>query len=419
MAPSASPAHAARDLDIAIIGGSIAGCTAAIELARLGARVTLFERSGEELKDRGAGLGIPASVFDTFIARDLVDADLPYFPAPAFLRICRTAKESRYGRLAWAQPATLAALNWGGLYRNLRKRVPEGVYRTRQQVVAIEQVNDEAVRLRFADGGDAQFALVVCADGYASLGRQTLFPQVALNYAGYVLWRGQLPETALSASPPLEVGIRCVGYDGGHGIFYFVPGANDSVAVGERLVNWGVYVAVPSAALAAFMTDKGGRVHQGSLPPGMMPLSTEHDLKERVMPVMPDYYKEILQRSIDTFAYAIYDCQVPAYRRGRVCLAGDAGAFARPHSGAGALKGINDAIALGEALRRAETVEAALSAWDVERTAANNQLVRYGNQLGAAFVTAIPDWSEMDVPAMEAWFNSVVTIKSDYIAARS
>ncbi len=167
------------------------------------------------------------------------------------------------------------------------------------------------------------------------------------------------------------------------------------------------------------MTDKGGRVHQGSLPPGMMPLSTEHDLKERVMPVMPDYYKEILQRSIDTFAYAIYDCQVPAYRRGRVCLAGDAGAFARPHSGAGALKGINDAIALGEALRRAETVEAALSAWDVERTAANNQLVRYGNQLGAAFVTAIPDWSEMDVPAMEAWFNSVVTIKSDYIAARS
>lgn len=419
MTLSPAPACAASDLDIAIIGGSIAGCTAAIELARLGARVTLFERSGEELKDRGAGLGVPASTFDTFIARDLVDADLPYFPAPAFLRICRTSKESRYGRLAWAQPATLAALNWGGLYRNLRKRVPDGVYRTRQQVIAIEQTADERVCLRFADGGDAMFSLVVCADGYASLGRQTLFPEATLNYAGYVLWRGHLPEASLSESPPLEVGIRCVGYDGGHGIFYFVPGANDSVAVGERLVNWGVYVAVPPAELTAFMSDKVGRVHQGSLPPGMMPLATEQALKDKLMPVMPDFYAEIIERSADTFAYAIYDCQVPAYRRGRVCLAGDAGAFARPHSGAGALKGINDAIALGEALRRADSVEAALSAWNTERTAANNELVRFGNQLGTAFVTAIPDWSEMDVPAMETWFNSVVTIRSDYIAARS
>jgi 2-polyprenyl-6-methoxyphenol hydroxylase-like FAD-dependent oxidoreductase len=419
MAPVDAPARAVKDLGIAIIGGSIAGCTAAIELARLGAQVSLFERSGEELKDRGAGLGVPASVFETFIARDLVDADLPYFPAPAFLRICRTANEARYGRLAWAQPATLAALNWGGLYRNLRKRVPAGVYRTHHQVIAIEQADEEHARLRFADGSQADFDLVVCADGYASLGRQTLFPAAALNYAGYVLWRGHMPEAALSEAPPLEVGIRCVGYDGGHGIFYFVPGANDSVAVGERLVNWGVYVAVPPSELTAFMTDKTGRVHQGSLPPGMMPLASERALKDRIERVMPAYYAEIIERSVDTFAYAIYDCQVPAYRRGRVCLAGDAGAFARPHSGAGALKGINDAIALGKALARGLPVDEALTAWDIERTAANNELVRFGNQLGRAFVTEIPDWSQMGVPAMEDWFNSVVTIKSDYIAARS
>ena len=137
MAPPAQRTRPLRELDIAVVGGSIAGCTAAIELARLGCKVTLFERSGEELKDRGAGLGVPASVIATFITRDLIDADLPYFPAPAFLRICRTAQEPRYGRLAWAQPATLAALNWGGLFRNLRKRVPAGVYRTRQQVTAL------------------------------------------------------------------------------------------------------------------------------------------------------------------------------------------------------------------------------------------------------------------------------------------
>ena len=64
-------------------------------------------------------------------------------------------------------------------------------------------------------------------------------------------------------------------------------------------------------------------------------------------------------------------------------------------------------------------LDTALAAWDLERTAANNQLVRFGNQLGQAFVTAIPDWSDMDVAAMETWFNAVVTIRSDYIAARS
>ena len=69
MSQTPSPAQ----LDIAIVGGSIAGSTAAIELSRLGCAVTVFERSGEELKDRGAGIGVPTSVIDTFIARGLVD----------------------------------------------------------------------------------------------------------------------------------------------------------------------------------------------------------------------------------------------------------------------------------------------------------------------------------------------------------
>lgn len=177
--------QAADAFEVAVIGGSIAGCTAAIELARIGCRVTLFERSGEELKDRGAGIGVPASVIDTYIARDLVDADIAWIPAPAFLRLCRSTDAPRYGRLAWSQPAKLAALNWGGLYRNLRARVPDSVYRTHRQVVGIDALPGSRVALRFADGqaedGASEFDLVVCADGYASLGRHTLFPEITLR----------------------------------------------------------------------------------------------------------------------------------------------------------------------------------------------------------------------------------------------
>ena len=414
-----SEKQTATDLDVAVIGGSIAGCAVAIELMRCGANVTLFERSGEELKDRGAGLGVPSAAIEGFIARDLIDADIPYFPVFSFSRICRTSAEPRYGYLAWDQPASLAALNWGGLYRNLRKRVPDAIYQTHAGVQRLEQRGPDRVLVELAGGVSHEFDLVVCADGYASLGRRTLFPDVEVNYAGYVLWRGYIDEAALAESPPLEQGIRCVGYRGGHGIFYFVPGTGDSIERGERLVNWGVYVPVPDAELATFMRDKNGVQHVGSLPPGAMPLATERRMKDHARNVLPEYYAEIAERSSDTFAYAIYDCEVPAYRRGRICLAGDAGAFARPHSAAGALKGLNDAVALGDALAGTRDIDDALADWNTERTQANNNLVHFGNQLGQALVVDIPDWSTMNVADMEAWFNSIVTIKSDYIADKA
>jgi 2-polyprenyl-6-methoxyphenol hydroxylase-like FAD-dependent oxidoreductase len=403
----------AQGLKVGIIGGSIAGCTAAIELLRLGCEVTLFERTGEELKDRGAGIGVPPSVIDTFISRNLVDVDIPHFSSHTFTRVWRTAQERRYGYIAWDQPASLALLNWGGLYRNLRKRVPDHVYRTAQRVVALHERASGCVGIEVANGDTHEFDLVICADGYTSLGRRMLFPEVAIQYAGYVLWRGFLLEEELGESQPLENGVRCLGYPGGHGIFYFVPGPDGSVAPGKRLVNWGVYVPVTEPALAAFLTDKDGKAHEGSLPPGAMAIPTETALKQQAYERLPDYYAEITDKSPNTFAYAIYDCQVPAYRKGRICLAGDAGAFARPHSAAGALKGINDALALSEALKTHASVEAALTHWDRTQTATDNNLVRFGNQLGQALVKEIPDWSKMDAASMEKWFTSIITIQTE------
>ena len=59
--------------------------------------------------------------------------------------------------------------------------MPAGVYRTRQQVIALVQSHADKVTLSFADGKRAAFDLVVCADGYASLRRQTLCPDIARN----------------------------------------------------------------------------------------------------------------------------------------------------------------------------------------------------------------------------------------------
>jgi 2-polyprenyl-6-methoxyphenol hydroxylase-like FAD-dependent oxidoreductase len=301
------------------------------------------------------------------------------------------------------------------LYQNLRKRVPHDVYRTGHRVVALHDRDSKGVGVELADGAVHEFDLVVCADGYTSLGRRTLFPDVDLHYAGYVLWRGFILENELAESRPMESGIRCLGYPGGHGIFYFVPGPNGSVAPGQRLVNWGMYVPVSESSLADFLTDKEGYRHEGSLPPGAMPHSTETFLKRRAHERIPDYYADITDKSPNTFAYAIYDCQVPAYRQGRICLVGDAGAFARPHSAAGALKGINDATALGDALRTHSAVDEALGHWNRVQTETDNNLVRFGNQLGRALVTEIPDWSQMNAASMEKWFTSIVTIQTEML----
>jgi 2-polyprenyl-6-methoxyphenol hydroxylase-like FAD-dependent oxidoreductase len=401
-----------KKLQIGIVGGSIAGCAAAIELSRLGHAITLFERSGEELKDRGAGLGVPPSVIETFKQRDLIDAEIPAFAAGAFVRRWRTPAESRYGYLAWNQPTTMALLNWGALYRSLRERVPAGAYRTEQRVIRLTEQHNQ-VLVDLADGAQYRFDLVVCGDGYLSLGRQTLFPHISLPYAGYVLWRGSLPELRLTESAPLENGIHAIGYRGGHGIFYFVPGFRGEIAKPQRVVNWGIYTPVPDAEIRSFLTDKAGRTREGSLPPGAMPMTTELALKTAARERLPDYYADIVELSVDTSAYAIYDCEVPAYRHGLICLMGDAAAFARPHSGAGAFKGMNDAAALSDALRTHDDLEAALADWNTARTESGNQLVRFGNQLGHALVKEIPDWSTMDAASMESWFTSLVTVKAE------
>jgi len=138
--------------------------------------------------------------------------------------------------------------------------------------------------------------------------------------------------------------------------------------------------------------------------------ATESELKRKAEERLPSYYNDIVERSRNTFAYAIYDCHVPAYRKGRICLAGDAGAFARPHTAAGALKSINDAIALGEAIQAQDSLDQALNVWNAARTETNNKLVTYGNQLGRALVKEIPDWSKMDAAEMQKWFLSIVEV---------
>lgn len=220
-------------MKVAIVGGSIAGCAAAIVLQRIGWDVTVYERSTGQLEDRGAGLGIPLSLLETLVARDLVDADVSHFQAtrcPFVLRTKDGDGDSYRGRLLWEQPIAVAVTNWGVLYQHLRRRVPDVCYHQGHTVTDIQETDDDAVSVHLSDGRAMRFDLVVCADGQHSVGRRLLFPAQPLQYVGYILWRGLAEEASVSHAELFADRVTWAVSDRGYCLLYLVPSRTAEVA---------------------------------------------------------------------------------------------------------------------------------------------------------------------------------------------
>lgn len=404
-------------LRIGVVGGSIAGCAAAIVLSRAGHDVTVFERSTGELQGRGAGIGTPLSVIEMLIAKDMIDADFPYFNVHRIPHIARSSGDEPLGRMAWNIPATIELLNWGDLYRNLRRRVPDEIYLQGKQVMEAENNDDQTVTLGLGDGSSETFDLVLFADGYRSMGREHVCDKSLLTYRDYVLWRGVLPESELEDSAPLEGMLNRVRYPDGHGVFYFVPGENGSVEPGKRWVNWAIYVRVPKEELPVFLVDKDGRQRRGSLPPGSIRQDLVDALTTMVSEQFPPYYADIVTASQNTFVQPIYTAQVSGYKRGRMALLGDAGAMAQPFTAGGVFKGMNNAIDLAEALDNYDSVDEALAAWSATETATGQRMYALGQQLEQALIWNIPDFSTMDEDAMRDWWTAAAKMPEDLFAS--
>jgi 2-polyprenyl-6-methoxyphenol hydroxylase-like FAD-dependent oxidoreductase len=408
-----------NSLRIGIVGGSISGCAAAIEMSRAGHAVTIFERSSKALKGRGAGIGTPVSMLHSLIERDLLDTGFPYFTSSEMPFIGRTGIDDRLGHTAWVMPISLALLNWSDLYHNLRRRVPDSVYHAGCTVTDVKMVNKKLATLRLEDGREFEFDLVVFADGYRSMGRRLICPQTTLQYRDYVLWRGVLEEKHLPDSEPLENTVPRISYKGlaGHLVLYFVPGQNGSLTKGNRLVNWAAYIPVPAGELSQFLVDRDGQQRTSSLPPGTMRNEEENRLKALVQAHLPVYYANIITASHNTFAQPIYAIDIPAYHSDRFCLIGDAGAVSQPFTGSGVFKGVNNAIDLTAALQGQTDVAGALKGWDKSQTETGHRVAILGQQMEQAWIWAAADFSEMDADTTAAWWKKAVTFPENFTYA--
>jgi hypothetical protein len=67
--------------------------------------------------------------------------------------------------------------------------------------VELIQARPHGTTVHLHRGGSVDFDLVVCADGYRSIGRRLIDPDATLHYRGMVTWHGLLPESDLRADP--------------------------------------------------------------------------------------------------------------------------------------------------------------------------------------------------------------------------
>jgi 2-polyprenyl-6-methoxyphenol hydroxylase-like FAD-dependent oxidoreductase len=372
---------------VAIVGGSIAGCAAAIALTRAGCEVVVCERSRGDLRGRGMGIGIPSVVFEEFVSEGYLDRELPAYRGDQ--RVWLTNGPGM-GQVRWRQPFPALFTSWGVVWRSLRSRVPQGAYRTSASVKRIEP-DANGVMVSTEDGWAERFDAVVGADGYRSLARRIVDAQAEPSYAGYVVWRGDTELTELD-----EPGMITACYPGGHAIFYPMIAVN-----GDARVNWVVYGPIHERY---GFNDPGTAPR--SLPPGTVPVELLDALERTVDEHLPPQLAAIVRKTSgqEVSIQPLYDCSSGSYVSGRVLLAGDAGTVARPHTGGGAMKAMQDCLALQRSCERLDNWTEVLSGYDEQRRPASNGLVELGKRLGRPLVTHSPAWETMQENDFQAWY---------------
>ncbi|MGW4234616.1 FAD-dependent monooxygenase [Streptomyces sp. NPDC004980] len=387
---------AATGLRMGVVGGSIAGCAMAIAGTRAGADVTVYERSDGALQDRGLGIVIPPALHEQLVALGYLDAAMPTAPVAEHVWLARPPGRGPARELA-RQPSPVTPCNWGRLWQSLRANADGARHHRGRPVTSVERTATGGALVRTADG-EAAYDIVVGADGHRSLTRRAVAPGLRPSPAGYLVWRGTIPMSVLSEAPRqlelLRTAWITLGFAGGHGIFYLIPGAAGTDPR-DRLLAYAIYARPPAAG-------------RGDPAPYVREIAEEH---------FPDEWADIVARGehASLVCHPVADLHAPRAADPPFVLAGDAAGITRPHTASGAVKALQDALCLERALGSCASPAEALLRYGTERTAEGARLVELGRRLGAAQVERTPDWGAMGQAEVDAWFRAALAGTTSYL----
>jgi 2-polyprenyl-6-methoxyphenol hydroxylase-like FAD-dependent oxidoreductase len=326
-----------------IVGGGIAGLSAAIAARQAGVEVDLIE-ADPAWAAVGVGLIFQPSALRAVARLGVVDEVLAqgfgYGGARLIDAEGRVLSETTDGpRLAGADRPSAAGVPRPALASILKARAAGLGARTQAgTTVRGLTLGSDHVDVRFSDGRFCRYDLVVGADGiYSSIRRMAFDFTLAPEFTGQGVWR-------FTTTRPAEVE-RAWLCRGPHGSAGLIPLSRETmylflvengVAADRRLAHEDL---VP--ALAALLAPFGGPIGE---------------IAARLGPDSDVVYRP--------FEWAI----TPApWHRGRVLLIGDAAHASTAHLGAGGGMAIEDAVVLGELLAARMAPEQMLRAFMARR----------------------------------------------------
>lgn len=324
-----------KNLNILVVGGGIGGLTAAIALGRDGHRVTVIEKD-PTWTVYGVGIIQQANVIRAAkqlgILDDYVSAGFGFDAVEVYLPSGQRVARVPTPHLVEGAPANLG-IGRPALHQVLGSRAKAAGAEIRLGVT-VEALNDDGVGVdvRFSDGTDGRFDLLIGADGYTSQIRTMIFPEAPKpEFTGQSVWRYNF------VRPPEVTCLRA--YEGpiGYGL----------VPLSDSLMY--MYVTTPEPGNPRYAAEDLAAAMRSKLV------------------VVPQDIVQLREQIVDSKAVVYRPLEwlflEGDWHKGRVVLLGDAAHATTPHLGQGAGMAIEDSIVIAEEIGRQGNVEAAFTAY--------------------------------------------------------
>ncbi|MEU9157111.1 NAD(P)/FAD-dependent oxidoreductase [Streptomyces sp. NPDC048417] len=342
-----------KNLKIAIVGAGYGGAAAAKALSLLGADVTVHEQANR-IREVGAGIGLRPATMNRFRQWGIFDA-IARVSSPSECFEILTATGDPIMKEAWpadGEQTHTHLIHRGDFIEALLGVLPEGMVRLGHRLETVEDKGDSSV-LTFADGTTVEADLVVGADGIKSVVRQQLSGDKGPVFSGEHAYRAVI---SVDDAHGMVTDDNLRMYIGRGTKIYLLPLRH------RNQVSFDITALCPDGTWTPQVTKEDM-------------LRTVEGFDERLVDITRGL-------DMDTVNIrAVYDIDpVDTWHSDSVVLVGDAAHSMLHHQGQGANSAIEDAGALADALRGADSLKEGLALYQATRKPVTDKLQAISRQ---------------------------------------